>query len=75
IAGEFAEQLQHPKGKRLCQAIVQLSQALELNFVAEGIDTAHQNDLVRQMGDGLAQGFFFGYPLHPEQFTLAHFQL
>lgn len=75
IAGEFAEQLQHPKGKRLCQAIVQLSQALELNFVAEGIETAHQNDLVRQMGDGLAQGFFFGYPLHPEQFTLAHFQL
>lgn len=75
IAGEFAEQLQHPKGKRLCQAIVQLSQALELNFVAEGIETAHQNDLVRQMGNGLAQGFFFGYPLHPEQFTLAHFQL
>lgn len=75
IAGEFAEQLQHPKGTRLCQAIVQLSQALELNFVAEGIETAHQNDLVRQMGDGLAQGFFFGYPLHPEQFTLAHFQL
>ncbi|OIN15508.1 diguanylate cyclase [Shewanella algae] len=75
IAGEFAEQLEHQKGKRLCQAIVQLSQALELKFVAEGIETEYQNDMVRQMGDGLAQGFFFGYPLHPEQFTLAHFDL
>jgi len=67
--------LQHQKGKRLCQAIVQLSQALELKFVAEGIETEYQNNMVRQMGDGLAQGFFFGYPLHPEQFALAHFDL
>lgn len=73
IDGEFARELEHLRGQRLCQAIIQLSQALELRFVAEGIETTKQKEQVLAMGDGLAQGFLFGYPLHPQQFALTHF--
>lgn len=73
IDGEFARELEHLRGQRLCQAIIQLSQALELRFVAEGIETTKQKEQILAMGDGLAQGFLFGYPLHPQQFALTHF--
>ncbi len=73
IDGEFARELQHQRGQALCQAIIQLSQALGLHFVAEGIETMQQKEQLLAMGDGLAQGFLFGYPLHAQQFSLTHF--
>ncbi|WP_417761815.1 EAL domain-containing protein [Shewanella sp.] len=73
IDGEFARELQHQRGQALCQAIIQLSQALGLHFVAEGIETMQQKEQLLAMGDGLAQGFLFGYPLHAQQFALTHF--
>ncbi|WP_052074639.1 putative bifunctional diguanylate cyclase/phosphodiesterase [Shewanella mangrovi] len=73
IDGEFARELYHRRGQQLCQAIVQLSQALELHFVAEGIETNKQKEMLLAMGEGSAQGFLFGYPLHPQEFAMAHF--
>ncbi|QSX33882.1 EAL domain-containing protein [Shewanella avicenniae] len=73
IDGEFARELYHRRGQQLCQAIVQLSQALELHFVAEGIETNKQKEMLLAMGEGSAQGFLFGYPLHPNEFAMAHF--
>ncbi|MDF0533368.1 EAL domain-containing protein [Shewanella sp. A32] len=74
IDKEFAGQLENLRGRKLCHAIVQLSQALELSYVVEGIETEQQKVALQGMGEGKAQGFFFGYPLHPQQFALAHFQ-
>ncbi|MCL1075703.1 putative bifunctional diguanylate cyclase/phosphodiesterase [Shewanella dokdonensis] len=74
IDREFVCQLDNSRGRKLCHAIVQLSQALELSYVVEGIETEQQKAILLNMGEGQAQGFFFGYPLHPQQFALAHFQ-
>src|SRR5207248_9216841 len=43
----------------LLKGIIDLGHALELNLVAEGIETPEQHTLVRQPGCHPAQGFYF----------------
>ena len=51
----------------LLKGIIDLGHALELNLVAEGIETSEQHTIVRKLGCQQAQGFFFGRPSHPAQ--------
>jgi diguanylate cyclase (GGDEF)-like protein/PAS domain S-box-containing protein len=51
----------------LLKGIIDLGHALELNLVAEGIETPEQHTIVRQLGCQQAQGFYFGRPSHPAQ--------
>jgi diguanylate cyclase (GGDEF)-like protein/PAS domain S-box-containing protein len=51
----------------LLKGIIDLGHALELNLVAEGIETAEQHTIVRKLGCQQAQGFYFGRPTHPAQ--------
>jgi diguanylate cyclase (GGDEF)-like protein/PAS domain S-box-containing protein len=46
----------------LLKGIIDLGHALELNLVAEGIETPEQHTIVRQLGCHQAQGFYFGRP-------------
>ena len=46
----------------LLKGIVDLGDALGLSLVAEGIETREQLELVRDLGCGGGQGFYFGYP-------------
>jgi EAL domain-containing protein (putative c-di-GMP-specific phosphodiesterase class I) len=52
-------------GSHLVAGIVQLADELELEVVAEGVETARQLDVLKTLGCGLAQGFFFSQPLAP----------
>ena len=51
----------------LLKGIIDLGHALELNLVAEGIETPEQHTIVRKLGCHQAQGFYFGRPSHPAQ--------
>jgi diguanylate cyclase (GGDEF)-like protein len=51
----------------LLKGIIDLGHALQLNLVAEGIETSEQHTIVRRLGCQQAQGFFFGRPSHPAQ--------
>jgi diguanylate cyclase (GGDEF)-like protein/PAS domain S-box-containing protein len=51
----------------LLKGIIDLGHALELNLVAEGIETSEQHTVVRKLGCQQAQGFYFGRPTHPAQ--------
>jgi diguanylate cyclase (GGDEF)-like protein/PAS domain S-box-containing protein len=51
----------------LLKGIIDLGHALELNLVAEGIETSEQHTVVRKLGCQQAQGFYFGRPSHPAQ--------
>jgi EAL domain-containing protein (putative c-di-GMP-specific phosphodiesterase class I) len=42
---------------------------LQLNLVAEGIETSDQHALVQRLGCHQAQGFYFGRPSHPAQLS------
>ena len=47
----------------LARAIVQLGQAMGLATVAEGIETAEQAAVLRQLGCGYGQGYYFAKPM------------
>ena len=51
----------------LLKGIIDLGHALQLNLVAEGIETSEQHLIVRKLGCHQAQGFYFGRPSHPAQ--------
>jgi diguanylate cyclase (GGDEF)-like protein/PAS domain S-box-containing protein len=51
----------------LLKGIIDLGHALQLNMVAEGIETPEQHTIVRKLGCHQAQGFYFGRPSHPAQ--------
>jgi diguanylate cyclase (GGDEF)-like protein/PAS domain S-box-containing protein len=46
----------------LLKGIIDLGNALELNLVAEGIETSEQHRAVRRLGCHQAQGYYFGRP-------------
>jgi diguanylate cyclase (GGDEF)-like protein/PAS domain S-box-containing protein len=48
-------------------AIVRMAQALSIEVIAEGVETATQLKLVRELGCELAQGFHLYRPLQAEQ--------
>ncbi|MDX1280690.1 bifunctional diguanylate cyclase/phosphodiesterase [Shewanella colwelliana] len=73
IDAGFAKRLSEPQGKELCQAMIQLAQALNIQFVVEGIETLKQKQILAAMGKGFGQGYFFGHPESAEQFNSANF--
>jgi diguanylate cyclase (GGDEF)-like protein/PAS domain S-box-containing protein len=50
-------------------AIVRMAQALSIEVIAEGVETKTQLKLVRDLGCGLAQGFYLHRPLQAQQIT------
>ncbi len=66
IDQSFVADLDKPDGAAIIQAILALSKTLNLQVVAEGIETVAQlRYLVEQRCD-LLQGFLFSQPLYPE---------
>jgi EAL domain-containing protein (putative c-di-GMP-specific phosphodiesterase class I) len=58
--------LGQPDGQpSIVRGIVDLGHALQLETVAEGIESAHQLDQLRRLGCEYGQGFHFSRPLDP----------
>jgi len=55
-------------GARIVRAIIDMARALELQTVAEGVETTQQLALLRSAGCTIAQGYAFSAPLAPEEF-------
>jgi len=60
-----AELTKSSRAKRLIQGIDDLGSNLGLAVVAEGIETAAQADMLRQIGLKLGQGYFYSRPIEP----------
>lgn len=54
--------------RTLVEAIVNMAGSLGLNVVAEGVETAAQLEILRQLGCGYGQGYFFSRPVPPHEF-------
>ncbi|MDD2364881.1 MAG: EAL domain-containing protein [Desulfuromonadaceae bacterium] len=48
--------------------IIAMGQGLDMELVAEGVETAEQLDYLRERGCSIIQGFYFSRPLLPENF-------
>ena len=65
----FVERLtESPNNERVVQAIVALGKAMNLEVIAEGIETEQQLELVTRFGCDLVQGFLIAKPMPEAQF-------
>lgn len=55
--------------RALSAAILGIGKSLHLTVVAEGVETAEQNLLLREQGYPVAQGYLFSRPLAPQAFA------
>jgi diguanylate cyclase (GGDEF)-like protein len=52
-----------PEDSAIVAAVVKLAHALDLEVVAEGVETAEQSRHLRDLGCDTAQGYFYGRPV------------
>jgi EAL domain-containing protein (putative c-di-GMP-specific phosphodiesterase class I) len=57
-----------PSDRAIVAAIVNLAHSLDIEVVAEGVETAEQLEFVRKSGCDEVQGYFFGRPMPAEDF-------
>jgi EAL domain-containing protein (putative c-di-GMP-specific phosphodiesterase class I) len=52
---------------KIVRTIIELARVLEMDVVAEGIETGEQLELLRELGCRLGQGYLFARPMAAEQ--------
>jgi diguanylate cyclase (GGDEF)-like protein len=62
IDRSFVKDVESHAGRALVKAIVALSEALGLDTVAEGVESAAQAELLAALGCRIAQGYYFATP-------------
>jgi diguanylate cyclase (GGDEF)-like protein len=75
IDRSFVRNLGEPNNMAIIRAVVSLGRALDVQVLAEGVETGYQLSQVRQAGCGLVQGYFTGYPMdaaHLEHYLEHH---
>lgn len=58
---------QHEKLEKLVQGLVQFGQSLDLQVVAEGVETAEQFELLKRVGCDAVQGYYVSLPISAEE--------
>ena len=53
--------------REIVQAVIKLGENFDIDVIAEGIETAEQMDVLRQLGCPYGQGYFFSKPLDTEK--------
>lgn len=51
----------------LCKAMVDLAKALGMSVIAEGIETAKQAEVLRELGCDMGQGYYYSQPVPIEE--------
>jgi len=64
IDRSFISQIGTEQEMEITETIVTLAQKLDVDVTAEGIETAEQLALLRELGCGSGQGYFFSQPLN-----------
>ncbi len=67
------DSLENPRGGQILQSVVQMAKGLNLETVAEGIETEEQRDFLKNLGCDVGQGYLFARPL-PEEDFIAYYK-
>lgn len=68
----FRESINSERGKKIVSNIVAMANDLDIEVVAEGIETKEQLDFLKAIHCGSVQGFYFSKPISAELFELAY---
>lgn len=60
----------HKRSMAIMQSLLWLGRTLELDIVAEGVETLEQLQMLQRLGCPLAQGYFLSRPMTPDQIDL-----
>ncbi len=61
-----------PRSRAIVRAIVRMAESLNLSVAAEGVEDAETLALLREMGAGQAQGYYFARPLPQDALDLSN---
>ena len=56
------------KGQSILRNIIHMTQELHLQTVVEGVETKSQKDFICDIGDCVAQGFYYSKPISTNEF-------
>ena len=65
----FVKDFPHQDDGVVAKSVIAIAQALNLEVVAEGIETPEQLNLISSYGCEFYQGFLFGEPVSPDEIT------
>ncbi|MBT4195599.1 MAG: EAL domain-containing protein, partial [Gammaproteobacteria bacterium] len=54
----------------LCESIIQMAHKLDIQVIAEGIETQQQLDILKSLDCDYGQGYLFSRPLPVDEFEL-----
>ncbi|MEZ6874842.1 putative bifunctional diguanylate cyclase/phosphodiesterase [Enterobacter sp. KBR-315C3_2022] len=63
----ISSMLENNKNRKLVETIVNIAKTMEMNVVAEGIETEEQQNILTALGCDYLQGYLFSPPLPAEQ--------
>jgi diguanylate cyclase (GGDEF)-like protein/PAS domain S-box-containing protein len=61
-----ADLVSSTQDRAVVEAVLTLARRMGLTVIAEGVETADQDDLLREMGCPMVQGYLYGRPGRPE---------
>jgi len=64
----FKEPSDTIRGKKIIKSIIMMAKDLEIETVAEGVETKEQVEFLREIGCDLAQGFYYAKPMSISDF-------
>jgi diguanylate cyclase (GGDEF)-like protein/PAS domain S-box-containing protein len=63
IDKSFVDALDQPRGRKFAESIISFARAIDIEVIAEGIETEEQRALLTEMGCRLGQGFLMAEPM------------
>ncbi|MFF1382181.1 EAL domain-containing protein [Arthrobacter sp. NPDC058288] len=63
----FVDELGRPHGATIIELVLGMAGSLNLDVIAEGVETSHQLSELRRLGVRHAQGFLWSKPMPPER--------
>ncbi|OQY34901.1 MAG: hypothetical protein B6241_03195 [Spirochaetaceae bacterium 4572_59] len=61
------------ENENFIQAIINMANSLDMEIIAEGVETQAQIDILKRMGCHIHQGFFYAHPMDSESVRTLHF--
>ena len=62
------QRIREPTGRSLVQAIIHIASAMGLKTVAEGVEDADTESILRELGVDILQGYHYARPMPGEEF-------